>query len=247
VPFFVDVHSHVVPSGDDGAKDVAEGRALCVSAFRRGTAVLYATPHAWPELPLTESRERAIRAAFTELAENAPLELRLGFELTPTPRLLDEDPMRYVLEGTDTVLVEVPFVGSAGLLVAVAEHIEAAGLRPVIAHPERADSVLERPSLARELAERGWLLQVNGSSLLGRHGPEPEGLAWELVDANLVALVASDGHRQARPPHLDEAYRAVVDRVGETQARSLFDGSAVGVAPATGSRPLPSRAAARGA
>ena len=89
--------------------------------------------------------------------------------------------------------------------------------------------MLERPSLARDFVERGWLLQVNGSSLTARHGPEIEGLAWGLVDDGLVSLVGSDGHRGTRPAVLDDAYAAVVVRVGETQARSLFDGSAIGV------------------
>ena len=244
--FFVDVHSHVVPSGDDGAQTIAMGRSMCREAARRGTAILYATPHVWPHLTLTEERERDVRAAYEELAPQAGLELRLGFELTPTPRLLDEDMRRYVLAETDAVLVEVPFTGSERILVAVAEHIEAAGLRPVIAHPERTESVLERPSLARDLAERGWSLQVNATSLLGRHGAEIEALAWQFLDDDLVALVGSDGHRPLRPPHLDEAYAAVRTRVGETQARSLFDGSALGIAVAT-PRSLPSRAAARGA
>jgi protein-tyrosine phosphatase len=228
--FFVDVHSHVVPSGDDGAQRVVEGRGLCREAAAHGTAVLYATPHVWPHLTLTDEREVAIRANFAEVAQQAGLELRLGFELTPAPPLLEQDLSRYVLEGTNAVLIEVPFTGSENLLVAICELMEAQGLRPVIAHPERTQSVLERPSLARDLAERGWLLQVNGSSLIARHGPEIEALAWGLVDDRLVSLVGSDGHRGTRPATLDEAYAATVVRVGETQARSLFDGSAIGVA-----------------
>ncbi len=203
---------------------------MCREAARRGTAVLYATPHVWPHLTLTEPREREVRAAYAELVPQAGLELRLGFELTPTARLLDEDMRRYVLEGTNAVLVEVPFTGGAELLLAVGEHIEASGLRPLIAHPERSESVLERPSLARDFVERGWSLQVNSTSLLGRHGSEIEALAWGLIDDDVVAVVASDGHRPLRPPHLDEAYAAVRVRVGETRARSLFDGSSLGIA-----------------
>lgn len=245
--FFVDIHSHVVPSGDDGAQTVAMGRSMCHEAARRGTAVLYATPHVWPHLTLTEEREREIRAAYEELAPQAGLDLRLGFELTPTRRLLEDDPRRYRLEGTDAVLVEVPFTGGEAVLVAVAEHIESAGLRPVIAHPERTDSVLERPSLTHEWVERGWSLQVNATSLLGQHGAETEALAWELVDDDHVALVASDGHRPLRPPHLDEAYAAVRTRVGETQARSLFDGSALGIAADTEAEETAQRQRARSA
>ena len=244
--FFVDVHSHVVPSGDDGAQRVVEGLGLCREAAAHGTAILYATPHVWPHLTLTDEREREVRANFAEVADLAEVELRLGFELTPAPPLLNEDLRRYVLEGTNAVLIEVPFTGSANLLIEICERMETQGLQPVIAHPERTQPVLERPSLARDFAERGWLLQVNGSSLTARHGPEIEGLAWGLVDDGLVSLVGSDGHRGTRPATLDDAYAATVVRVGETQARSLFDGSAIGVAAAS-TKPLPSRAAARGA
>lgn len=240
-PWFVDVHSHVVPSGDDGAQRVIEGQGLCREAARRGTAILYATPHVWPELTLTSEREEQVRANYAQVAAGANLELRLGFELTPAPPLLDDDLRRYRLEGANAVLIEVPFTGGAELLVELCERMDEQGLQPVIAHPERTQSVLQRPSLARELAERGWLLQVNGSSLTGRHGPASEALAWQLVDGGLVALVGSDGHRSTRPAVLDEAYAAVVARVGETQARSLFDGSAIGLS-APEAEPLRARA-----
>jgi protein-tyrosine phosphatase len=235
---FVDCHSHVVPSGDDGAATVADGRALCLSAARHGTSVLFATPHVWPHLPLTADRERTVRAAFEQVRVGAGLELRLGFELTPTRALLAEDPRRYVLEGTDRVLLEVDFVGSAEFTFALAEHVERAGLRPVIAHPERTEAVLDDPVVADELAARGWALQVNASSLTGRHGPDIEELGWSLVEGGMAAVVASDGHRTTRPAHLDEAYRLARERIGE-RASSLFDGSALGV--------TPSRTAARAA
>jgi protein-tyrosine phosphatase len=236
--FFVDVHSHVVPSGDDGVKSREQGLELCALAARRGTAVLFATPHVWPMLPLTEEREVAVREAHAEMAPAAArsgLELRLGFELTPTPALLDEDPRRYRLEGLQAVLMELPFHGSLRLSERLAEHIEAAGLTPVIAHPERSQDVLETPSLAVGLRERGWLLQLNGSSLLGHHGPEIEATAWELVDRGVADLVGSDGHRNTRPPLLDEAYPVVRRRVGE-RADALFDGRALGFELAAGDR-----------
>ncbi len=246
---FVDCHSHVVPSGDDGASTVEQGIALCRQAARHGTAVLFATPHVWPELPLTEEREESIRAAFEAVAAEAALDLRLGYELTPTAALLDEDPRRYTLAGTSTVLVEVPFDGPVDLLYLVAEHIEEAGLRPLIAHPERTEAVRADPRVAAQLADRGWALQVNGSSLLGGHGPTAAALAWELVEGRKAALVASDGHRETRPPYLDEAYAAVARRLGPEEATRMFDGSALGPGE-TGSmpraRPRRHRAAATG-
>jgi protein-tyrosine phosphatase len=228
---FVDLHSHVVPSGDDGAGSVGDGAALCRDAARHGTRVLYATPHVWPHLPLPLDREAAIRKAFDETrAAAAGVDLRLGWELTPSAALLDEDPSRYRLEGLDAVLMEVPFVGTERVLVALAELTECAGLQPVIAHPERTEAVLDRPTLAGELAERGWLLQVNASSLLGRHGDDAAEIGWDLLERGLATIVASDGHRTTRPARLDEAYELARRRLGDDQALPLFDGSALGLA-----------------
>ena len=226
--FFVDCHSHVVPSGDDGASSVRQGLDLCREAAAHGTATLFATPHVWPHLTLTAEREVVIRKAYEQMRPHASLELRLGFELTPHPRLLREDMARYALEGTGCVLVEVPFTGGPDLLFRVGEHIESAGFRPVIAHPERTEIVLDDPGVADELAGRGWALQVNGTSVLGLHGPGPEELAWRFLEDGQASLVASDGHRATRPPHLDQAYDKVSERLGEGAAR-FFDGSALGL------------------
>jgi protein-tyrosine phosphatase len=226
---FWDVHSHVVPSGDDGASSVEEGLDLCRAAARRGTSVLFATPHVWPHLELSAEREEAIRSAHASMvpeAAEAGLDLRLGFELTPSPALLEDDLGRYRLGETSAVLMEFPFDGPLGLAERVAREIEAAGLTPVIAHPERADAVIDDPGLAAGYRERGWLLQVNGTSLLGYHGSAPERTAWLLVEEGLVALVGSDGHRARRPPFLDGAYRVVRARVGDA-AEQLLDGSAL--------------------
>jgi protein-tyrosine phosphatase len=238
---FVDVHSHVIPSGDDGVGSVAEGLDLCRQAAARGTSVLFGTPHVWPHDPMTRRREEGVRFAHAEMAPVAArfgLELRLGFELTPATPLLEQDPQRYRLGDLPAVLMELPFAGPLGLAERLAEHIEAAGLTPVIAHPERADAVLDDPERVDAFAERGWLLQVNGTSLLGYHGREREALAWRLVEGGFVAVIASDGHRQARPPFLDDAYRAARERIGDEEADALFDGSRL-----PGARPVtvPSR------
>jgi protein-tyrosine phosphatase len=225
---FVDVHSHVCPSGDDGANTVGQGRELCRSAAHHGTRILFATPHIWPHLALDAHRERAVREAFSRLAPQARLELRLGFELTPATRLLEDDLRRYELDGTGAVLLELPFAGPADLFFQVGERAAEQGLRVIAAHPERADCVIAQPELAGEIAARGWLVQVNSSSLTGWEGHEIEELGWHFLAEGTASLVASDGHRPTRPPHLDEAHARAVARLGPEASR-LFDGSALGL------------------
>jgi protein-tyrosine phosphatase len=240
VPGFVDIHSHVVPSGDDGAQTIEQGIALCREAARRGTSVLYATPHVWAHLPLTSERELETLEAFAEVAAAAPLELRLGYELAPAHWLLDEDLSRYRLEGTESVLIEVPFVGSPRVTIALAERAEAQGLQPIVAHPERGEEV--SLGLAQGFAERGWQLQVNATSLLGRHGDEAEQIGWTLLRDGTASFVASDGHRETRPPYLDRAFDLVKAELGPEMALRYFDGTELVTAPR-----LPSRAASPGA
>jgi protein-tyrosine phosphatase len=236
-PWFVDVHSHVVPSGDDGAVTVEEGIELCRLAAEAGTRVLFATPHMHAPLdsyPWSVARERLFEESFPLVRKGAAavgLELRCGFELFPSEVFeRDVEPLR--LEGTEAVLVEFPgfwldLPGQLRLVAAAAEKIEAAGLTPVLAHPERCREVAREPGALAPWVERGRLLCLNAPSLVGEHGRTAERVAWELLDAGLVALVASDGHRARRPPVMDEAHLAAYTRLGEEQARRLFDGSAL--------------------
>lgn len=234
---FVDVHSHVVPSGDDGARSIDEGLALCRQAFEAGTNILFATPHAhapWDTFPLTAKRERLFTASLAEMKAEAGrfgLDLRRGFEVYPT-EIAAGKPADRALEGTRGVLIEFP--GSWLEIddpVSVVEEaslaVQTAGLVPVLAHPERCRAVATDPESVRPFAERGWLVCLNAPSLLGGHGSTAERTAWALLEAGLIAIVASDGHSARRPAVLDQGYEAVRARLGDEIARPLFDGSAL--------------------
>ncbi len=236
-PWFVDVHSHVVPSGDDGATTVDEGVDLCRLAFEAGTRVLFATPHVhapWDQYPWSDERQRLYEASFPQVRERAELfglDLRRGWELFPS-EALEVDPAAFRLEGTEAVLVEFPgswldLPGELRLVGSAVDRVLAEGLTPVLAHPERCRSVARDPAAARPLVERGALLCLNAGSLVGEHGAVAEQTAWWLVGDGVVALAASDGHRTRRPPTMRVAYDEVVARLGEEPAASLFDGSAL--------------------
>ena len=234
---FVDVHSHVVPSGDDGARTIEDGLELCRIALEAGTEILFATPHAhapWDTFPRSPARDELYDASLAEMqAEVAEwgLDLRRGWEVYPT-QVTPETASGLALEGTRGVLVEFPGswleIDDAIRLVADgAASVVAAGLVPVLAHPERCSAVAADPWCVRPLVEEGALLCLNAPSLVGRHGATAERTAWALLDAGLIALAASDAHSVKRPPTLDAAYEEAARRLGAEEARRLFDGSAL--------------------
>jgi protein-tyrosine phosphatase len=222
-----------VPSEDDGVRSEAEGLGLVSEAGRRGTAVLYGTPHVTAYHRLTPKRRRRVERHWEAMAgpaADAGVDLRLGWELGPHAELLAHDPTDIRLGGLEACLLELPLphIGHPDLRLTMRciEHVEKAGLRVVIAHPERCDIVQRRPQELDGLIERGCLLQVNATSLLGYHGPECERLGWELLKDGRCSFVASDGHRAARPPFLDDAFAQAVGVVGEREARRVFEGEA---------------------
>ena len=230
---FVDTHSHMVPSGDDGVRSVDEGVELVAEAGRRGTAVQFATPHALERFPVTAERRRRVMAAREQMRARLAgrVDFRIGWEIGPEAGVLDADPAELAMEGLDACLLELPLPHTAPrdleMVIACAEHIEGAGLTPILGHPERCELVAEELGWVTRFRRRGWLTQVNGSSLHGRHGEEAERAAWELVESGRADLVGSDGHRAKRPPYLDETFRLVSDRIGRERALPMFTGAAL--------------------
>lgn len=237
-PWIVDVHSHLVPTGDDGVRTIEEGLELCRVALEHGTRVLYATPHVhahWDSYPLTAERLAHYEEAFPVMrAECATfgLDLRRGFEIYPGALPASADVREFALTGSGGYLIEFPgsWTGEPdplGLVWEEAERAERAGLLPVLAHPERNAEIAADPQRVARFRERGWLIAPNAMSLDGRHGPQALETVWQLLDLGFGDLVASDSHRATRGPQLDWAYELVAERLGTKRARALFDGSAL--------------------
>jgi tyrosine-protein phosphatase YwqE len=184
--------------------------------------------------PWTLEREQRYEEAFAAMqptAERMGLDLRRGREVYPTEALHGAlDGLR--LDGTSAVLVEFPgswldVADAVGLTWEACERIDAEGLVPVLAHPERCPAVAADPGSAVRFAERGWPLCLNGPSVLGDHGQTAERIAWWLLGEGTVSLVASDAHGAERLSVLDVAREAIAERLGADVADPLFDGRAL--------------------
>jgi protein-tyrosine phosphatase len=141
------------------------------------------------------------------------------------PWLLDAGDVVTVGDAGSHMLLELPqnqFVDPSPLIRTLAR----AGVCAVITHPERLPEVVRRPTIVRRWVDAGGLLQVTAASLAGRFGADAEQVAWGLIAAGLVAIVATDAHgARHRSPRMSQAIALLEERHGRgVTAQLCVDG-----------------------
>ena len=196
----IDLHTHILPGIDDGARSREESLELGRSAAAEGVTMVAATPHVRADYPTTpEQMERGVeqlRADFR--AEGIALQVIHGgeLEIDTLSRLGREDIARFSLGQTGQyVLVEFPYSGWPLALEGLLHSLRFDGITPIIAHPERNPEVQARPSVMGLVVELGGLIQVTAGSITGLFGRGTRRAVTHLLELGLVHLVASDVHR----------------------------------------------------
>ena len=218
----IDLHSHVLPGLDDGARDVAEAVEIVRSMESDGVRVVAATPHVRDDYPTTpeqmEASLEALRAALDEAGVG--VDVLPGGEIA-LDRLAGLDPesrARFGLGGNPRLmLIEFPYVGWPQELALACEWLRGEGVVPVIAHPERALVVQQRPGDLDALVRAGAIVQLTAASVDGRLGRATASCARRLLELELAHLVSSDAHAPGvRAAGLSAATQAVgAGRLGD--------------------------------
>ncbi|MBS1825335.1 MAG: exopolysaccharide biosynthesis protein [Acidobacteria bacterium] len=199
--------------------------AMLRMAADSGTTDIVATPHA--DLQYTFQPD-LIRQRVEELTAatggNPRIHEGCDFHLT-FDNIQDAiaNPAKYTIGHKAYLMVEFSDMIIFQNTTEVFERMRAAGILPVITHPERNQLLQQRlPALERWVQE-GCYLQVTGQSLLGRFGKTARAFSIELLKRNLVHFIASDGHdTKHRPPVLNDSFDWTKQEFGEDLARRLF-------------------------
>jgi protein-tyrosine phosphatase len=191
----IDLHSHVLPGLDDGAADLDEAVAICRAAADDGIEVLAATPHVRDDYPTTPDQMEAALAAVRAVAGDTVRLVGGGeIDLDRLDRPGDEL-ARFALAGNPKyLLVETPYNGWPLDLPEKLFRLQARGITPVLAHPERNAEVQQRPELLESVVAGGALVQLTAASIDGRMGGRARSCAATLLGRELAHLVASDAH-----------------------------------------------------
>lgn len=225
---FVDIHTHILPGVDDGAKELSESLELLKRACAQGTGAVVLTPHYRGRYrnnvkeKLTGIFEKLCEAAKTQCPE---LELYLGcevgYELDVSEKIADGSVLS--LNGSQYVLLEFRENSFRSQILDGVLEVLNFGYVPIIAHAERYEAFRKYPKLANEVTALGALLQLNADSVLGRGGVGIQWYCHKLLKAHLVHFVATDAHDQKlRKPELAHCYRRIRKKYGQAYADALL-------------------------
>lgn len=204
-----DLHCHLLPGLDDGPATIDDAVALAGALVAAGTRRVVATPHVSHRYGNTAETiaDAAARLRVALAGRGMELELLTGAEVAAArlPDLEEADLRALTLGDGPWLLLEPPLAAEFAYERAV-ELVNAAGLRVLVAHPERCRLFQRDPSRLDALVAGGARLSITASSLTGSFGRPAQELALQLADRRLVANVASDAHDPWRrsPRLIDE-------------------------------------------
>jgi len=208
-----DMHSHILPGIDDGAKDVETAIALIKGLKALGYERFIATPHIISDLH--PNTPETIAAAATKLkaalaAKDFHVDIAYAAEYMVDDAfedLMKQGPLLTLAD--DLALVETMMMAEPPNFSTVLFDMQTAGYRPVVAHPERYHFVFNKPGKAERMKDRGALLQINALSLTGYYGKHEKHTAIQLLEAGLVDFIGSDLHHER---HLKALQNFTVER-----------------------------------
>jgi protein-tyrosine phosphatase len=217
VAALIDLHSHILPGLDDGARTIDESRDMARIASREGVTMITATPHVRDDFPTTaEQMERAVDELNKDFAqEQIDVAVLHGGEidLEWLNTMAEEEIERFSLAQTGRyLLVEVPLIGWPLYLDSRVFELRSANITPLLAHPERNREVQRNPAILDAATRAGALVQVTAASLDGRLGRRVKQACEHLLEFELVHVLATDAHAPAiRAAGLSEAVAALRD------------------------------------
>lgn len=227
---FVDIHCHILPGVDDGARDIEKAKLMLRQAAEDGITDIVATPHN------KSGRHNADKQTCQELIseldgwlkENKiPINLYLGNEILYRHGIDDllEAQEACTLADSFYVLTEFSPKDDYGYIRSGVQEIVLAGYSPVIAHVERYDAIACNKGADRleELIELGAYIQVNAASIEGKAGFFEKRRVLKWIKSGLVDIVATDGHgTNSRPVKISESAKIVKSKCGRDIAEMIY-------------------------
>ncbi|MEL1254261.1 CpsB/CapC family capsule biosynthesis tyrosine phosphatase [Flavobacterium sp. DGU38] len=195
---YIDIHSHLLPGIDDGAKIISDTERLIKSLEKIGVSQFITTPHIshyiWNNSP------EAIKANHNETSKkliesNITTPFRAAAEYFMDDWFEKHFKDEKLLTLKDNyVLVEMSYMNAPVQLYKILFDLQVAGYIPVLAHPERYLFYHKNISEYDKLKKAGCLFQLNLLAAVGYYGEEVTKIAEQLLKKGMYNFVGTDVH-----------------------------------------------------
>lgn len=193
-----DVHSHLIPTIDDGAKSIQDSIHLIAELHALGYKKLITTPHIMsdyfkntPDIILKGLNDvrTGLKKAKINIEIEAAAEYYLDYDFE---RKLAED--KLLTFGDNYLLFEISYLNPPDNLYNSIFKMQTQGYKPVLAHPERYNYFHNNFKIYESLIEKGALLQLNINSLTGYYSEPTKKIAQQMIEKGMISFLGSDCH-----------------------------------------------------
>ena len=198
---FVDIHSHLLPGIDDGAKDMDTSIALLLKMASYGIKNFITTPHVLGSVypnssevikqQLAAVKKELEKREIKDISIQAAAEYMLDGEFSA---LLDQKDILVLKD--NYILVEMSYFSAPINLYELLFKIQLKGYKPILAHPERYNFYHTDFKSYYKLKQAGCLFQLNLLSLTDQYGKGVQKTSEKLLKENLYDFVGTDTHHQ---------------------------------------------------
>lgn len=192
---FVDIHSHILPGIDDGAKNVEESMELISEMEKLGFSKIIGTPHSYPGL--YENSNESIKESFLILNKKNSTNINICYasEYMIDIQIIEKAEKKKLLCLKDNlILVETSFSSMPLNFYDIIFKLQINGYLPILAHPERYTYLQDKKKLYFELKKRGCKFQLNLLSVTGYYGKKCVEACDFLIKNDMIDYVGSDIH-----------------------------------------------------
>lgn len=225
---YIDMHSHILPEVDDGARDPDEMKEMLCIAYEEGIRCIIATPHYHPRRGHASPERLKEQLALLRREAHAideKFRIYLGTEIYFGQEVVEKlrNGRIMSMNGRNYVLVEFSPSDPSDYICQSAQKLQVNGYEVIIAHVERYASLVSDMKQIYRLHEMGVHLQVNAGSIIGEIGWKTKKFIKKLMKEDLVFCVGTDAHRSdSRQPRMREAAEYVAKKYGEEYMRQIF-------------------------
>lgn len=224
----MDIHCHLLPHVDDGAKNLQESAEMIKVLWEQGVTTIIATPHYRkemfePSMEMVQIQLMRVRRVARKVSREIKIYLGCEFHVNmDMPWILSEGE-RPTLAGSSYVLSEFDNSVQESYMRERIQALREFGYMPVIAHIERYQKIIRNEEFVVELSAAGAKIQVDAETIL-KGNPKIKKFCRWLIKEDLLDFIGSDAHSvQRRALCMGTCREYLVKKCGKAYARKIME------------------------